>query len=126
MSDSSYVEKCSHAVPAKGGLFHWLMQRVSAFALIPLPFWMVIFVKHLLHSSHERIAAWLAAPVNSVFLVFLTAAAIYHAVLGIQSILDDYVHHERYKSVLMRFVKVSFLLMLLAILAAVWLAGSMD
>ncbi|MGR8933654.1 MAG: succinate dehydrogenase, hydrophobic membrane anchor protein [Gammaproteobacteria bacterium] len=126
MSDGFFAAKCLQSAAAKEGVFHWLMQRISALVLIPLPFWMIFFLRHLLHSSYERIAAWMVAPLNAVFLVFLMAAAAYHAFLGIQSVLDDYIHHEGIKSVLLWSAKLGFLFMLLVILAAVWLIGTRD
>jgi succinate dehydrogenase / fumarate reductase membrane anchor subunit len=126
MKSGFFAGKCPHAGAANSGVFHWLMQRVTAAALIPLPFWMVFFLKRLVHSSHEQITGWLSAPLNGVFLTFLALVAVYHAVLGMQSIFDDYVHSERYKTVMMWAVKLGLLLMLAAILAAVWRLGAME
>lgn len=109
---------CGHS-----GVFHWLMQRITAVALIPLPWWTAVYIKHLLHSPHEQFTAWLAAPWNVFFLAVFTLAAAYHAVLGIQVILDDYVHWQRGKEISMAIIKPAFLIMGVATLAAVWFIG---
>lgn len=126
MNGRSYANKDLRVLPEKGGVFHWLMQRVTAVALIPLPFWMVFFIKHLSYSSHQQIVAWLSTPLNGVFLVFTALAAGYHAVLGLQSVFDDYVQRERCKSAAMWTVKLVFLSLLVTIMAAVLLIGSME
>jgi succinate dehydrogenase / fumarate reductase membrane anchor subunit len=126
MNGSFFADKCTHADAANSGVFHWLMQRISAAALIPLPLWTVLFLKRLVNASHEQMTVWLSAPLNSVFLAFLALVAVYHAALGIQSIFDDYVHSERYKNVMMRAVKLGLLLMLAAILVAVLRLGAME
>lgn len=127
MNDGFYIGKNIQArLIAKGGAFHWLMQRITAVLLIPLPFWTVFFIKYLSYSSYEELTAWLSTPLNSVFLVLTALVAGYHAVLGMQSIFDDYVHRESYKTAAMWAVKLVFLLTLLSVLAAVWLIGSME
>lgn len=127
MNDGFYIGKSAQArLVARGGTFHWLMQRITAVVLIPLPFWTVFFVKYVSYSTYAQITAWLSTPLNSIFLALTALAVGYHAVLGMQSIFDDYVHRESYKTAAMWAVKLAFLLMLVTVLAAIWLMGSME
>lgn len=127
MNNGFYIAKSAQArLGAKDGVFHWLMQRVTALVLIPLPFWMVFCIKYLSYSSYEQAAAWLSTPLNSLFLLLTALAAGYHAVLGMQSVCDDYVHREGYKTAAMWAVKVVVFLSLIAVLAGVWLMDFME
>jgi succinate dehydrogenase / fumarate reductase, membrane anchor subunit len=79
---------------AKEGVAHWWAQRLTALALIPLTLWFVISVISLAGAGHARTVAWIAAPVPAVLLVLLIAATFYHAVLGLQVVIEDYIHNE--------------------------------
>jgi succinate dehydrogenase / fumarate reductase membrane anchor subunit len=105
------------------GVFHWLMQRVTAIALLPLPLWMAFYLRNLLHSSYEQFSAWLLSPWNVFFLTISILAASYHAVLGVRTVLDDYVQWERGKVTTMAIVNTVFILLVIAVWAALWGIG---
>lgn len=103
---------------AKTGLHHWIVQRITAFALIPLSIWFVgLFV--ILIAAPYNIAfqqftgLWSVALATSfIFLIF------YHGALGIQVIWEDYISHEFTKWILIVVTKIlSVLMALLAILS---------
>lgn len=104
---------------AKTGSFHWWMQRLSAVALIPLTFWMVAFIKQLSNVSHYQMSIWLAEPLNSLLAISFVIAAFYHAALGLQGVIEDYVHHDAYKIITIWVIKLSFLLLALAALLSI-------
>ncbi len=70
---------------------HWSWQRLSALALIPLVWWLVLFAGKVLHAGYAETLAWLREPMNSLAWLALWAAALYHAALGCQVVLEDYV-----------------------------------
>ena len=76
---------------AHNGVSHWWMQRMSAVALIPLTFWLIAYCKQLLTASHLQIVAWLAEPLNSLLAIVWIIVVFYHAALGLQVVLEDYV-----------------------------------
>ncbi|NOQ35984.1 MAG: succinate dehydrogenase, hydrophobic membrane anchor protein, partial [Methylococcaceae bacterium] len=97
---------------------HWWMQRITAIILIPLTFWMVAFIKQLGNADHTQITAWLSEPFNSALAISFIFAAFYHAALGLQIVIEDYVHTESYKITAVWTVKLSFLFLgLTAVLA---------
>lgn len=103
---------------AKAGTGHFWMQRITAITLIPLSLWMVAFTKQLLNASHEEIVNWLAGPLDTVLAIAWIIAAFYHAALGLQVVVEDYVHSEWRKISLIWIIKVAFLFFaLLAIIA---------
>ena len=108
---------------AKSGLHHWWMQRVTALALIPLTLWFVASVISLATAGHAETEAWLGSPVVAVLMISLIIATFYHAALGLQVVIEDYIHHEGVKLALLLGVKlVAFLLAVTALFAVIKLA----
>jgi len=79
---------------AKEGVEHWWRQRVTALALVPLTLWLVIAVIGLVGAEHAVFVAWVRSPMPAVLLVLLLLATFYHTALGLQVVIDDYVHGE--------------------------------
>lgn len=77
---------------AKAGLSAWTSERISAIGLVPLMLWLVgsIIVHHL--ASYAAFAAWLRQPASSVLMVLSLIAIFHHTALGLQVIIEDYVH----------------------------------
>ena len=76
---------------AKGGASHWYAQRVTAVALVLLGLWFVVSLASLPGASHASVVDWLRSPVSSVLAVLFVAVAAYHANLGLQVVVEDYV-----------------------------------
>ncbi len=81
---------------AKEGVQHWWMQRLTAVALIPLSLWFAISVAGV-GGSYEAVHAWLRVPGPSILMILFLGSALYHAMLGVQVVLEDYVHCEKAK-----------------------------
>ena len=77
---------------AKAGADHWLAQRLTAISLVPLGLWFVFSVASLPHGSYELVTAWVAEPLNAILLILLIVTLVYHSLLGVQVIIEDYVH----------------------------------
>ena len=105
---------------AKTGTSHWWMQRVSAVALIPLSFWLIIFLDLSVNAPFQETLAWLTTPVNTVCITAWIIAVFYHAALGLQVVIEDYIAAEGVKIVAVWAVNLSFLLLGLAALIAVF------
>lgn len=75
-----------------GATGHFWAQRLTAVALVPLSLWFVIQVLSLLDASHAQVEAWLAVPFNAVLVLTLLGAMIWHSMLGLQVVVEDYVH----------------------------------
>ena len=70
---------------------HWLWQRFTALALLPLSFWILLLMRHVLHDDFFHTRVWLSEGFNSAALALWLISACYHAALGIQVVLEDYV-----------------------------------
>ncbi|MDJ0928418.1 MAG: succinate dehydrogenase, hydrophobic membrane anchor protein [Gammaproteobacteria bacterium] len=77
---------------AKEGSGHWWAQRLTAVALVPLGLWFVFAALGLEHGQHEIVRAWIAEPANSILLILLVITLLYHSYLGLQVVIEDYVH----------------------------------
>lgn len=77
---------------AKEGVEHWWRQRLSAVALIPLTLWFVVSIIALPASDYSTVVAWLTTPLATWLMVLLLLALFYHMALGLQVIIEDYVH----------------------------------
>ena len=77
---------------AKQGLHHFVVQRITAVALLLLVPWFVWTVLRLLHLDAAGAHALVAQPCNAVLLLALVVAVFWHAQLGLQVVIEDYVH----------------------------------
>lgn len=76
---------------AKEGAHHWWMQNLTSIALIPLTLWLAYSIASFGGMSFEQVTAWMQSPLVAVSLALLVVVMIYHAQLGIQVIVEDYV-----------------------------------
>jgi succinate dehydrogenase / fumarate reductase membrane anchor subunit len=83
---------------AQSGVHHWWVQRVTAVALIPLGLWFIWFALALSHADFATARAQIGHPVHAVLLVALVVALFWHGALGLQVVIEDYVH-TRWKEV---------------------------
>ena len=79
---------------AKQGVHHWWAQRVTAVALVPLTLWFILALVGLAGSEATAASAFVAHPVNAILLLLLIAATFHHLHLGLQVVIEDYVHGE--------------------------------
>jgi len=79
---------------AKEGVAHWWAQRLTAIALVPLMLWLVINITYLAGADLKAVQAWMANPVTSVLLILMIVAVFHHMQLGLQVVIEDYVHTE--------------------------------
>ena len=99
---------------AKEGAGHWWMQRVTSVGLLLLTPWLLISLLVLGDLSYGSVIAWMAAPLNATLLSLLIVAWVYHAQLGLQVVIEDYVAHDGGKILLI--LAVDFVLIALGVL----------
>ncbi len=76
---------------ATKGSRHWWLQRLTAIALVPLSLYFAFAVAMLGNAGYDTVLAWLQSPLIVMFLIFFIAITFYHAQLGLQVIVDDYI-----------------------------------
>jgi succinate dehydrogenase / fumarate reductase membrane anchor subunit len=77
---------------AKEGVEHWWLQRITAVALVPLSLWFVIAIIRLVGADIDSVRDWVGNPLPAILLVLLLFATFYHASLGLQVVIEDYIH----------------------------------
>jgi succinate dehydrogenase / fumarate reductase membrane anchor subunit len=92
MSLQSPLAKVLGSGSAKGGTDHWWAQRLTAVALLILGLWFLVSVSMLGESTHADLHAWARRPFNSVMLLLFALTLTWHSALGIQVVIEDYVH----------------------------------
>jgi succinate dehydrogenase / fumarate reductase, membrane anchor subunit len=111
---------------AKSGAHHWWGQRLTAVALVPLVLWFVVSMSCAATADYATAAAWLQSPINAGLLLFLVVATFHHGQLGMQVVLEDYVHVEWMKIagiVLVKFAAVVLALISIVAILRVALGG---
>jgi len=86
---------------AKSGVGHFIAQRVSAIALlllIPVFLWSVVALPS---GGYEAARDWLASPLGALVMLLTLTAAFYHMRLGLQVVVEDYIHKPATKHVLL-------------------------
>lgn len=82
---------------AKSGLDHWVMQRVTAVGNAVLGLWLLWSIVTYGAMGYTEAFLWLSEPVNAVCMILFVISTFYHAVLGSQVIIEDYIHNETFK-----------------------------
>ena len=95
------------------------MQRLTAIALVPLSLWFVASLLSMSEADYATVVTWLRSPLVTVLLLGLIWALFHHAQLGVQVVLEDYVHAEWLKIASIVALKFSAVLLGLASAIAV-------
>lgn len=105
---------------AHDGTRHFWLERISALALIPLSVWFIVeLVGLLLGADRSAVVYWLRDPVSALLLASFVFALFFHSKLGIQVIVEDYVHHEGKKLALLLVSSAAHFLLGFAALASI-------
>jgi succinate dehydrogenase / fumarate reductase membrane anchor subunit len=100
---------------AKSGTEHWMIQRITALALIPLSLYVLYgFLGHVVFGGYNGAMYWLQSPLATTFVIVLLLAGLKHGVVGMQVVIEDYIHCEAMKFAMI--FGVQFIAILLAIL----------
>jgi succinate dehydrogenase / fumarate reductase membrane anchor subunit len=92
LRDETALRRVRQLGSARNGLGEWRLQRLTAVALIPLGLYFAASILRLATSDQTTAAAWLASPVPALLVMLFVLAAIAHALIGLNSVLLDYVH----------------------------------
>lgn len=91
MSLRSPLARVLYLGAARDGVGHWWVQRVTAIALAPLAIWLTAELLAL-PDGYDAAIAWIGAGVHPVLLALALVLAIWHSWLGVQVVIEDYVH----------------------------------
>jgi len=94
VSTRSPLAKARGLGAARSGVGHWTHQRLTALSNLLLVLWFVFSALALAGADYLEVRAWLASPVSASLMILLVISTFYHARLGVQVVIEDYVHHE--------------------------------
>jgi len=115
----SPLKKARGLGSAKEGVHHWWLQRVTSIALVPLTLWFVLSLAALAGSDYAAVVEWVRSPLVALLLVLTVATAFYHAALGVQVVVEDYVSHHGWRMAIILAEKFLFLLLGVAAILSV-------
>jgi succinate dehydrogenase / fumarate reductase membrane anchor subunit len=101
MSLETPLHKVRGMGSAHSGVTHFWRQRVTAAALVPLSIWFGVSVLGLVGAHEAATLAFLSQPLNAILMAAFVVILLYHMVLGLQVVIDDYVHGNAQKLFLM-------------------------
>ena len=79
---------------AKGGTHHFWLQRLTAIALVPLTVWFALSVASLATVDLPAVVTWMKSPLSALLMLSFLLAGFWHMKLGLQVVIEDYVHSE--------------------------------
>lgn len=98
---------------AKEGTGHFWIQRLTAIALVPLVLWLGFSIASLPGMDYVSIREWISSPFTSILLILFVITGFYHAKLGLQTVIEDYIDNHSTRTVMI--IVVSFLAAILAV-----------
>lgn len=83
------------------GAGHWISERVTSIALVPLSLWAVFAALTLAPFNYDTALSWVARPLNAVLLALLFAVGFLHMHAGLRVVVEDYIHKPLSKGALL-------------------------
>ena len=94
MESRSQLSRARGFGSTNDGVNHWWKQRLTGIALVPLVLWFVMSAVHLAGVELAEFKEWVGSNANPVLLILLIFSLFYHGLLGLQVVIEDYIHRE--------------------------------
>jgi succinate dehydrogenase / fumarate reductase membrane anchor subunit len=114
MQYRSDIKRVKGLGTAKHGFSHWWMQRLSAVLMIPLGLWFFYSLMSIETISADSVIMWLQQPIQAILMAIWTITVVYHGALGMQVIIEDYVHGKAMALTLLVLIKFAMFAMIVA------------
>lgn len=110
----SEIKRVKGLGTAKHGFSHWWMQRLTAVLMVPLGLWFFYSLMSMETLSADTVIMWLQNPFQAILMTLWAITVIYHGALGLQVIIEDYVHGKALALTLLILIKFAMLAMIIA------------
>jgi succinate dehydrogenase / fumarate reductase, membrane anchor subunit len=97
MKQESAIGRVRGLGSARTGAHHWWLERLTSVSTLILFVWLLVALLRLPALDHETVTRWLASPLAAVPMLLLIVSTFWHTKLGMQVIIEDYVHEEGLK-----------------------------
>lgn len=115
MSIRTPLARVKHLGTAKSGTDHFIRQRITAVILLPLMVWFVTSIMFFFREVEiEKKLEWVSSPFNASFFILFVGMVLYHGYLGLQIVIEDYVHHKLLNMFLILIIQVLCLVSFIA------------
>ncbi|MBG61788.1 MAG: succinate dehydrogenase, hydrophobic membrane anchor protein [Woeseiaceae bacterium] len=104
----------------EGASAHWWSQRLSAFFLVILASWFIISIGNVADYEYQTIKIWISSVLNSLLLSLLAFTMIYHSSLGLEVIIEDYIHVKKTRELLLALNKIFHLIFFIIIVISIF------
>ena len=94
MGNGTSIGKVRGLGSAHEGAHHWLVQRFTAIGNLVLAVWLLGSIIWLPDLSYGTVSDWLSGPVPATAMILLVISTFWHARLGLQVLIEDYVHNS--------------------------------
>ncbi len=101
------------------GAEHWWMERLTSIALVPLVIWFVSVVISLVRADHFQVVEYFKSPIHAILMALFVIFSFYHTALGLQVVVEDYVHSKVKKFTTLVVIKLGLFIFAVATLAAI-------
>jgi succinate dehydrogenase / fumarate reductase membrane anchor subunit len=103
----TYQEKKSSDLGSAGnGVKHWLHQRFSAVFLLLFTYWIFAFSMDIMNANIVGVIDVVKRPLNLIMLLIFVVTSFYHGSLGLQVVIEDYIHHRFLRLCALLFVQI--------------------
>ncbi len=92
MGNGTSIGKVRGLGSAHEGAHHWLIQRFTAIGNLVLMSFLLVSFLALGDLSHSTVSAWIAQPIPATAMILLIVSLFWHARLGLQVLIEDYIH----------------------------------
>ena len=92
MGNGTSIGRVRGLGPAHAGAHHWLLQRFTAIGNVVLMSWLLVSLIMLGDYGYGNVVKWLSQPLSATAMILLVFSLFWHARLGLQVLIEDYVH----------------------------------
>lgn len=95
----TYLHRAKGLGSSHAGVKFWIMQRMSAIALIPLSLWAIYMLLSLISAPFEQVYSWFSSPWKTTLTLLFISTMFYHGALGMQVIWEDYIPSSLFRGI---------------------------